>query len=96
MLGRRVLASDAERQEPDEIPGSLVEKTAPELLGRLGAGVDTAATPLVAAGDNPGRIRSEGAWVHRCRVAPIQAFSGKVTRVRFDRGRRPRITHRIK
>ena len=35
----------------------LVEETAPELLGLYGVGVDTAATLLVTAGDNPGRIR---------------------------------------
>ena len=44
MLGRRVLALDAEKQELDEMLERLVEKTAPELLGRLGVGVDTAAT----------------------------------------------------
>jgi transposase len=86
MLGRRVLALDAEKAELDEMLGRLVEKTAPELLGRLGVGVDTAATLLVTAGDNPGRIRSEAAWAHLCGVAPIQASSGKVTRVRLDRG----------
>jgi transposase len=49
-------------------------------------GVDTAATLLVTAGDNSGRTRSEAAWAHLCGVAPIQASSGKVTRVRLDRG----------
>ena len=79
-LGRRVLALDAEKAGLDEMLGRLVEKTAPELLGRLGVGVDTAATLLVTAGDNPGRLRSEAAWAHLCGVAPIQASSGKVTR----------------
>jgi transposase len=77
---------DAEKDELDDMLGRLVEKTAPELLGRLGVGVDTAATLLVTAGDNPGRTRSEAAWAHLCGVAPIQASSGKVTRVRLDRG----------
>ena len=63
-----------------------VPKTAPELLELFGVGVDTAATLLVTAGDNPERIRSEAAWAHLCGVAPIQASSGKVTRVRLDRG----------
>jgi transposase len=85
-LGRRALALDAEKEELDEMLERLVEKTAPELLGRLGVGVDTAATLLVTAGDNPGRTRSEEAWAHLCGVAPIQASSGKVTRVRLDRG----------
>ena len=85
-LGRRVLALGAEKEELDNMLGRLVEKTAPALLGRLGVGVGTAATLLVTAGDNPGRIRSEAAWAHLCGVAPIQASSGKVTRVRLDRG----------
>jgi transposase len=41
---------------------------------------------LVAAGDNPERLRSEAAWAHLCGVAPIEASSGKVTRHRLDRG----------
>ena len=61
MLGRRALALDAEKEGLDEMLERLVEKTAPELLGRLGVGVDTAATLLVTAGDNPGRTRSEAA-----------------------------------
>ena len=51
-----------------------------------GVGVDTAAALLVAAGDNPERLRSEAAWAHLCGVAPLQASSGKVTRHRLDRG----------
>ena len=86
LLGRRVLALDAEKEHLDDLMGKLVKKTAPELLGRFGVGVDTAAALLVAAGDNPGRIRSEAAWAHLCGVAPKPASSGKVTRWRLDRG----------
>jgi transposase len=49
-------------------------------------GVDSAAALLVAAGDNPDRLRSEAAWAHLCGVAPIPASSGKVTRYRLNRG----------
>jgi transposase len=41
---------------------------------------------LVAAGDNPDRLRSEAAWAHLCGVTPIEASSGKVTRLRLNRG----------
>jgi len=44
------------------------------------------ATLLVAAGDNPERLRSEAAWAHLCGVAPIPASSGKVARWRLNRG----------
>jgi transposase len=86
LLGHRVLVLDAERERLDVLLAELVEKTAPELLEIFGVGVDTAATLLVTAGDNPERIRSEAAWAHLCGVAPIQASSGKVTRFRLDRG----------
>jgi transposase len=86
MLGRRVLALDAEKDELDDMLCRLVEKTAPALLGLLGVGVDTAATLLVTAGDNAERLRSEAAGAHLCGVAPIAASSGKVVRLRLDRG----------
>ena len=52
----------------------------------FGMGIDTTATLLVTAGDNPERLRSEDTWAHFCGVAPIDASSGKVTRHRLDRG----------
>jgi transposase len=85
-LGRRVLALDEEKTALDELLTELVTATAPRLLGVHGVGVDTAASLLVAAGDNPDRLRSEAAWAHMCGVAPIEASSGKVTRHRLNRG----------
>src|SRR3989440_1394343 len=85
-LGRRVLALDEEKERLNVLLAELVRKTAPSLLELHGVGVDTAATLLVAAGDNPGRLRCEAAWAHLCGVAPIQASSGKVTRYRLNRG----------
>jgi transposase len=64
----------------------LVHEAAPGLLALHGVGVDTAAALLVAAGDNPERLRSEAAWANLCGVAPLQASSGKVTRHRLNRG----------
>ena len=85
-LGRRVLAFDAERKQLDLLLRQLVVATNPGLLALTGVGIDTAASLLVTAGDNPKRLRSEGAWAHLCGVAPIQASSGKVTRWRLNRG----------
>jgi transposase len=56
------------------------------MLELFGVGIDTTATLLVTAGDNPERLRSEATWAHLCGVAPIEASSGKVTRHRLDRG----------
>ena len=86
ILGRRVLALDEEKARIDILLSELVTQTAPDLLTLHGVGIDTAATLLVTAGDNPGRLRSEAAWAHLCGTAPIPASSGKVTRWRLNRG----------
>jgi transposase len=41
---------------------------------------------LIAAGDNPRRLRSEAAFSMLCGSSPIQASSGKTTRHRLNRG----------
>jgi transposase len=85
-LGRRVLDLDAERKEIDELLAQLLTDTAPGLLGLYGVGKDSAAALLVAAGDNPDRLRSEAAWSHLCGVTPIEASSGKTIRHRLNTG----------
>ena len=64
----------------------LIARTAPGLLGLYGVGYDVAAKLLIAAGDNPQRLRSEAAWANLCGVAPLEASSGKVVRHRLNRG----------
>jgi transposase len=64
----------------------LVAEAAPALVAVKGVGTQTAAALLVAAGDNPERLRNEGAFAHLCGVAPIPASSGKTTRHRLSRG----------
>ena len=85
-LGRRILALDEEMARLDEVLEELVAAHAPDLLALYGVGVNTAATLLVAAGDNPERLRSEAAWAHLCGVAPLEASSGKIVRHRLNRG----------
>ena len=60
-----------------------------------GVGPDTAALPLIAAGDHPERLRSEAAWAHLCGVAPIPASSGKVTRRRLNPGGNREASHAL-
>ncbi len=86
ILGQRVVALDEEKAHLDELLGKLIKATAPSLLELHGVGVNTAATLLVTAGDHPERLRSEAAWAHLCGVAPIEASSGKVVRLRLNRG----------
>ncbi len=64
----------------------LVEEEAPELAALDGVGPDTAATLLVAAGDNPERLKSEAAFAHLCGAAPVPASSGKTVRHRLNPG----------
>jgi len=85
-LARRIKSLDAEMKTIDQTLRLLIEEKAPGLVALHGVGTDTAASLLVAAGDNPGRIHSERSWAHLCGVTPIPASSGKVTRFRLNRG----------
>jgi transposase len=65
----------------------LTAEAAPKLCAVMGVGVDVAGALLVAAGDNPERVRSETAFARLCGVAPLPASSGKTTgRHRLSRG----------
>ncbi len=85
-LAHRIGELDEEISQLDARITPLLEPHAPELLNVYGVGIDTAATLLVTAGDNPERLRSEAAWAHLCGVSPLEASSGKVTRHRLNRG----------
>ena len=85
-LARRVKVLNAEMRSIDQTLITLIGDTAPSLFELYGLGPDTAASLLVAAGDNPERLHSEQAWAHMCGVAPIPASSGKITRYRLNRG----------
>jgi transposase len=85
-LARRAEFLDGQLERLDALIVPLVTAHAPGLLAVYGVGPDTAAMLLIAAGDRPGRLRSEAAWAHLCAVAPIPASSGKVTRHRLNPG----------
>jgi transposase len=85
-LAHRVGDLEAEIADLDALISPILEANAIELLAINGVGIDTASSLLVAAGDNPERLRSEAAWAHLCGVSPLEASSGKVTRHRLNRG----------
>lgn len=85
-LGRRAKNLHDENLRLNKLLRPLIRRTSPGLLEVYGVGYDTAAKLLVAAGDNPERLRSEAAWAHMCGVAPIEASSGKTKRHRLNRG----------
>ena len=85
-LGRRALFLREQKMRLNAQMRPLIREVAPSLLEVYGVGFDVAAKLLIAAGDNPHRLRSEAAWAHMCGVAPIPASSGKVQRHRLNRG----------
>ncbi len=86
-LARRIKRLNNEMAEIDRLLTDLITQTAPGLFKLHGVGTDTAASLLVAAGDNPDRLHSEGSWAHLCGTTPLPANSGKVTtRYRLNRG----------
>ena len=85
-LARRIKSLNVEMKTIDKTLLQLIGATAPSLLAMYGVGVDTAASLLVAAGDNPDRLHNETSWAHLCGVTPLPASSGKVTRHRLNRG----------
>ena len=72
--------------EIDAVLGPLVAATAPDLITLNGVGTDTAGALIVAAGDNPERLRNEATFAHLCGVSPLDASSGKQLRHRLNRG----------
>ena len=85
-VARRHQALDRDLAALDGLLGPLVAAAAPGLVAVKGVGTDTAGALLTAAGDNPERLRGEGAFARLCGVAPLPASSGKTVRHRLDRG----------
>lgn len=86
LLAKRWLMLKEELKELDSELEQLTLEFAPNLRAQFGVGPLTAATLIVAAGDNPERLRSEAALAALCGVNPLQASSGKTTRHRLNRG----------
>ena len=85
-LARRHRALTAEIDALDADLLALCEQANPALLGACGAGPDVAAALLVAAGDNPDRMRSEASFAALCGTSPVEASSGATVRHRLNRG----------
>jgi transposase len=68
------------------VDAELDRLTTQALRQLYGVGAEIAGALLVAAGDNPGRLRSEAAFSMLCGASPIQASSGKTVRHRLNRG----------
>ena len=85
-LARRVEVLSEEIGRLEAQRDRIVDAAAPRLLELDGVGYHSAAILLIAAGDNPDRLRSEAAFAKLCAAAPKPASSGKTNRHRLDRG----------
>lgn len=85
-MARRYLELSDEITDLDQLINPLVEALAPQLLTRVGIGIEVAGQMLVTAGDNPNRMKSEAAFAMLCGVAPLPASSGMTQRHRLNRG----------
>ena len=85
-LARRYHTFDAEIIELEAEIRRLCARANPALLAAKGVGPDTAAVLLVAAGDNPGRMKSERSFAALCGISPVQASSGRTVRHCLNRG----------
>lgn len=71
LLGQRYQALEAELAAVDAELDRLTTQAAPRLRRLYGVGPEIAGALLVAAGDNPGRLRSEAAFSMLCGASPI-------------------------
>ncbi|GAB6857838.1 IS110 family RNA-guided transposase [Microbacterium xylanilyticum] len=85
-FGRRYLELTDEIVGLDDLINPIVEALAPQLLERVGIGIEVAGQLLVTAGDNPDRLRSEASFAMLCGVSPLPASSGMTQRHRLNRG----------
>ncbi len=85
-FGRRYLELTDEIADLDDLINPIVQALAPQLLERVGIGIEVAGQLLVTAGDNPDRLRSDAAFAMLCGVSPLPASSGVTQRHRLNRG----------
>ncbi len=86
-LASRWKALDTEAAElASKLKMVVIETAPPELLELQGVGPDVAAALMIAAGDNPERLRSEASFAALCGVSPLDCSSGRQHRHRLNRG----------
>ena len=85
-LAQRWLALHDEIRTLERQLADLLQSTCPSLLAEQGVGIEVASKLVIAAGENPDRLRSEASFAALCGVSPVAASSGKHTRHRLNRG----------
>ena len=85
-LAKRWGALQDEIKALDKLLTKAVQSIAPKLAELHGVGTEVASTLLIAAGDNPERLKNESSFAALCGVSPLDASSGKQSRHRLNRG----------
>lgn len=85
-LARRVIQLDEQLKTIRCRLQRITAATAPDLISLHGAGLDTASTLLITAGDNPHRLMHEKSFASLTGTSPMDASSGKRERHRLNRG----------
>mgnify|MGYP003598865205 CR=1 FL=1 len=85
-LARRWLALTAEINALEADLTQLLTELAPRLLAEHGVGIDVAAKLVIAAGENPDRVRTEAAFAALCGTSPVETSSGKHHGHRLNQG----------
>lgn len=83
-LARRYMELNDEVADLGVMIIAIVDELAPQLATRNSIGDGSAAQPLLAAGDNPERLRSDAGFTVLCGVSPVTASSGKPVRHRLN------------
>jgi transposase len=86
LLARRIQNLSEEIDDLNARIGEAVEVAAPGITEVQGVGPDSAASLLIAGGDNPERLASEASYAALCGVTPVEASSGQTQRRRLNRG----------
>lgn len=85
-LAQRWLALDAEATQLQAQMRRLLDELVPSLMAEVGVSTMNAAQLVIAAGQNPERLRSEGSFAALCGTSPVEASSGKHQRHRINQG----------
>lgn len=94
-LARRYESLTGEVEELRRRLDDLTTQANPGLRAAKGVGVDVASILLIAAGDNPERLRSSSAFAAMCGVAPREASSGNNQRHRLNRSGNRQANHAL-
>lgn len=86
LLAKRIQHLSEEIDDLNKRIADAVDESAPGILEVQGVGPDSAAALLIAGGDNPDRLASEGSFAALCGTSPVEASSGQTQRRRLNRG----------